>query len=243
MSKTSPKILSLAVILLSTFLFILTPTAYAQEGGTAGNCGDGLDNDGDGYIDCFDGECSFSASCANSTVGQPTPMCSQQPPPGDGDPEVIGRDHNEPNELYIFSGIDGSLELAITSSETDTFLDALALGDVDSDGTGEIFTVARNGDNPKADRRRLERYEHDGTKAWVSDTVIGYNTNADRWSPHLADFNQDGTPEVYLGNQIFNSITGQFIAAGGSTNPLGAHPSSGQEPFPVAVDVLPIAQV
>jgi len=269
MNRKSPKSLSLLIFLISTFLFILSPIAYAQEGGTAGNCGDGVDNDGDGYIDCFDGECSFSASCSNSTVGQPTPMCSQQPPPspsfglsqkwstpaanrmdarqvpvigdidGDGDPEVIGRDHNEPNELYIFNGIDGSLELAITSSETDTFLDALAIGDVDSDGTGEIFTVARNGHNPSAVRRRLERYEHDGTKAWVSDTVVGYNTNADRWSPHLADFNQDGTPEVYLGNQIFNSITGQFIAAGGSANPLGSHPSSGQEPFPVAVDVLP----
>lgn len=256
-------------LLLSFLLSTLATNALAQEGGAGGNCADGMDNDSDGYVDCFDGECSTSPDCLGGSVGQPIPSCTAVPPPatsfglsekwrtpaanrmdarqvpvigdidGDGEPEVIGRDHNELDELYIFSGVDGTLELTVPSAETDTFLDASAIGDVDSDGTGEIFIVARNGtDNATAVRRRLQRYEHNGALTWTSDTVVGYNANADRWTPHLADFDQDGNPEVYLGNQIFSASTGALLAAGGSTNSFGSHPATAQEPFTVAADVL-----
>ena len=34
----------------------------------------------------------------------------------------------------------------------------------------------------------------------------------------LADFNYDGTPEVYVGNEIYDAITGTRLATGGANN-------------------------
>ena len=242
---------------------------YAQEGGAPGNCGDGIDNDGDGYIDCYDGECAGSAACDLAIVGKPVPDCSAVPSPSpvfsikekwrtneamyemdnrqtpivgdidnDGIPEVIGKDKDVDNALYIFNGLDGSLERQINSPKTDLFLDAVAIGDVDGDGFGEIFIVARRDGNAANENRRLFCYEHDGTEKWKSAEQIGYGNDADRWTPHLADFNEDGVPEVYLGNQIFNAATGARLVNGGSSGSKGASPASSDEPFPVAVDIL-----
>ena len=60
----------------------------------------------------------------------------------------------------------------------------------------------------------------------------------------LADFNHDGIPEVYIGNEIYNATTGQFLVSGG-TNSIGSwnHGSFASEyhvnAVSVAVDVLP----
>ena len=63
--------------LLLIVLFIsLGYVALAQEA----SCVDGVDNDGDGFIDCFDGDCANNAACDDSYIGKDK-LC-QTPPSG-----------------------------------------------------------------------------------------------------------------------------------------------------------------
>ena len=57
-------------------LLILSYGALAQES----NCGDGVDNDLDGFIDCFDGDCANNSACDESYIGKDK-LC-QDPPDG-----------------------------------------------------------------------------------------------------------------------------------------------------------------
>ncbi|MEM9325940.1 MAG: Ig-like domain-containing protein, partial [Bacteroidota bacterium] len=226
----------------------------------AGNCGNGIDDDGDGFVDCYDEDCFGSGECEGFIFGYPSPSCSFVPPPGqpfglnkiwqtdpsvakmdqrqtplvadidnDGIPEVIGKDDN-PGRIYIFDGRDGSLEVQINTSRQDVFHDAPTVADVDGDGFGEIFITTHS--------RRIERYEHTGgARTWQS-PVIGYRGNDRRWTLGIADFDEDGVPEVYGGNQVYSSVNGLLIASGGSANQLGSHAGASSEPFSVAIDVL-----
>ena len=251
--------------LLPLLFMISTSAAIAQE---AGNCGDGVDNDNDGLIDCYDPDCSGSIDCDGFYYGSSTPGCQSTPTPGepftltriwdtdanlypmdqrqsvlvadmdgDGIPEVIGKDDS--GKIYIFNGEDGTIQTTINSERMDTFLNAPAIADVDRDGTAEIFITSRD--------RELVRYEHDGTRTWINTTdLVSYNaTYGNQWTPEIADFNADGTPEIYVGNQIFDTALGTKIAEGGSTNSVGAFsigdPKHDNEPFSVAVDILPDA--
>ena len=75
---------------------------------------------------------------------------------------------------------------------TDIFNDAPAIADIDADGTAEIFIITSG------------RYDYTaGATLTTSPTwetvsnVVGHEGNADRWIPNLADFDEDGTPEIY----------------------------------------------
>ncbi len=60
-------------------VFLMTALCFsvlAQES----SCGDGVDNDGDGFIDCFDGDCANNVSCKDFYVGRDK-LC-QAPPSG-----------------------------------------------------------------------------------------------------------------------------------------------------------------
>jgi len=119
-------------------LTILPIFLLAQEN-TAFLCSDGIDNDADGYIDCFDSECSGNASC-DDFINIPDPSCQFSPTPqpfeiqevwrtsttmdarqtpvigdidGDGTPEVVGKHHNTLNAIFIFDGLTGALEVTI----------------------------------------------------------------------------------------------------------------------------------
>ena len=228
-------------------------------------CNNGIDDDADGYVDCYDPDCSGDVLCNNAYIGLPTPACQFTPNPtvftmapkwttngtaapmdnrqtptigdidNDGIPEVIGRRVNVANGLFVFDGATGALELTIPSPATDVFLDSPTLGDVDNDGFGEIIIIS-DGVNSN---RRMYCYEHTGALKWMSNVAVGYNVNDDRWAPSLIDFDGDGNPEVYAGNQIYNGQTGVLIASAGSAGSRGASPASINEAYPVAADVLP----
>ncbi|MFZ1617286.1 MAG: FG-GAP-like repeat-containing protein, partial [Flavobacteriales bacterium] len=244
---------------LMTFSVLFFPNVQAQET----NCGDGLDNDGNGYVDCYDSNCSGSSAC--EFVNQPTPPCQFVPAPatfkmqkiwstsvsmdarqtpvvgdldGDGIPEVIAKQYNQNNGLFVFNGATGALKTTINSPKSELFSDAVAIADVDGDGMAEIFFVS-DGGLAAADSRYLYCYNNDGTLKWKSNAQVGYVANDDQMSPQLADFNQDGIPEVFCGNKIFNARTGVLLAQGGSTRNSGGHVASINEGFPVAVDILP----
>jgi hypothetical protein len=231
------------------------------------DCEDGIDNDADGFVDCYDSECAGYVAC-DDFVNQPDPTCQFTPTPqpfeiqelwrtnqtmdarqtpsvgdidGDGIPEVVGKHHNNLNALYIFNGATGAVEVTISSPRSDTFNDAVAIGDTDDDGLGEIFFVSGH-DNIPADSCYLYCYENDGTLKWKSNERVGYTQNDCYMSPSLADFDFDGTPEVLVGNKVYDSATGILLAEGGTGVREGAHYSSSNEAFPVAVDILPASQ-
>jgi len=230
-------------------------------------CDNGIDDDGDGYIDCYDSDCSGDPSCGNSYINLPTPICQFNPPAtpftmvekwrtnstfapmdnrqtpvigdidNDGTPEVIAKTWGVANALYVFDGSTGALELTINAPVFELFNDAPAIGDVDNDGFGEIIVVS----DGTLSNRSLYCYEHNGALKWISNVPVGYNVNDDRWVPGIADFDQDGNPEIYIGNQIFNGQTGAFLGSGGLGGSVGSAPSSINEAFSVAADVLPDA--
>ncbi|MBK8620466.1 MAG: gliding motility-associated C-terminal domain-containing protein [Saprospiraceae bacterium] len=98
-----------------------------------------------------------------------------------------------------------------------------ALADVNADGLPEIVLAAANvSQNPPNQRGRLVCYDTFGNLIWTSDRTFGDFTgnNGSSGAPAFADFNQDGIPEVYIYNEIFNAQTGVKLASGGN-NGLG----------------------
>ena len=53
-------------VLLSLCMCITSMLSYGQ---LLEVCGDGIDNDGDGFIDCFDIDCTATAECDGSFLG------------------------------------------------------------------------------------------------------------------------------------------------------------------------------
>ncbi len=246
------------VLLLMLLVGGLSIGGYAQE-----ICNNGLDDDGDGYVDCFDTDCSGNFFCASQFFGGPVPGCQTSPPAAppfamsilwsvdsiatpllarrtpmvgdidlDGIPEIITGVPSVSNGTYIYSGSTAALERTIASPAAGVGASAYAIADIDNDGFGEILMVI-------AGSRQLLCYEHTGGLKWTSSTAVGYVAADDAWTPLIADFEADGNPEIYLGNQIFNGANGNLVASGGVSGPKGANGGSINEPLPIAADVLP----
>ena len=87
-----------------------------------------------------------------------------------------------------------------------------ALADVDKDGVPEIFVASKTGIGKNS--ARIFCYKINGTIKWISDQY--HNDNSiDQGNLAFADFNQDGIPEIYIRNKIFNAQTGVFLCDGG----------------------------
>ncbi len=191
-------------------------------------CNNGIDDDGDGLIDCFDPECcgqdgcdlAFYNECADDceftnienvvqaqVKWQSNVNISDSATPvtadidGDGIPEVIVADeYFTTNRIIILNGLTGEEELQIPVSGLNNH-NSLAVADVDKDGTGEIFYY--NGSS-------IIRFEHDGTST-ATQTLLG-SSNGWRETVGLADFDGDGSVEVYANNTIFNAADLTILA-------------------------------
>jgi gliding motility-associated-like protein len=170
----------------------------------------------------------------------------------DGIPDVIVMTTddiqvNEPRRsrnLRVLSGLTGQPQLTINTP----FLawvgpTPIAIADIDGDGFAEVFVASvDHTSNPLQDRRYLYCYNHDGSLRWKSNEQYGYLPNARFGSSiGLADFNNDGIPEIYVYNQIFNAQTGVKLVEGGNESGLAimTTESFGAMANPVAVDLTP----
>jgi len=257
-------------------------------------CDNGIDDDNDGLVDCYDPDCCESELCDSyyyndcssvcdyeavagdfeieeewSSAGGDQDWCSYNTPitgdlDGDGIPEVIGKPCtgiSAPSsgaypDLLIVDGASGVIESVISTPAFFYLNDGPAIADVDNNGFPEIFIQASddpsntnytggviiNGDV----RRRVLCYEFDGTnyvEKWMSNTVAGYSTVEQALTVSVADFNMDGIPEVWLGNQVFNALDGTFLVSGGVNNHRGFRVNGDfatqAAAYTVAVDVLP----
>ena len=193
-------------------------------------CNNGIDDDGNGLIDCFDPACcgqdgcdlAFYNECADDCLftnidnivqaeqkwqSSTSSDVSMNGTPvtadidGDGIPEVIiPQESFTNNRIVILNGLNGQEELQIPVAGVDDH-SYLAVADVDKDGTGEIFYYGGS---------TLTRFEHDGTFT-ASQTLVGSGAG---WpeTVGVADFNGDGSVEVYANNTIFNADDLTIIA-------------------------------
>ena len=218
------------------------------------NCSNGFDDDGDGFIDYYDGD------CAQQSDGSDRPDCTGRPSDNvfdveqrwrsesqtassralplvadidqDGTPEVIV--YNEDNTIHILNGRTGTVERSHTyaSDKATSGFDFphLAVGDVDRDGYGEIFHVAHNG--------WIRAFNYELTLLWKQPMAF-----TEARPPALADFNGDGIAELYYGNEIRNALTGEVIVAG--SHESGTYRENDWQRdlngLAIAVDILPDA--
>ncbi len=222
-------------------------------------CGDGIDNDGDGLIDCYDQDCSGINGCEDFFFNPPVPVCGYTPPEleeielnlvyqtdesqyaidqragvvvgdldGDGIAELVSRDNN-PARIQIFDGATGMLEQSIVTPTTHPF-GQIAIADVDENGIGDLFQVETGG--------ILARYEYGNPNAiWRTANGIGDDNNVS--TPQIADINQDGIPEVYIGDRIFNAITGErYVDGDASVNVGGYAANNNSDRFPIYYDLF-----
>lgn len=144
-------------------------------------------------------------------------------------------------DIHIFSGQDGTW---IRTIETPWLhwngSSSIGVADVDLDGQAEIILASAHPNNDSSTQRYLFCYEADGTLKWRSDTQYGYDEYQWGGSPSFADFNQDGLPEVYIYNQIFNAQTGVKLVEGGIHNNKGIGLAwEGSPATTFVVDILP----
>ncbi|WP_338815326.1 T9SS type A sorting domain-containing protein [Bernardetia sp. Wsw4-3y2] len=230
-------------------------------------CNNSLDDDGDGNIDCGDPDCAGIDGCPGcifqitdpgefqlfqykvipvngNNIGYQTPIFGDVDNDGEREIVVLGDDgiisvlnpRNDalPDVEYEQTGLrrpDGATSL-------------LTMADVDGDGYIEFFYV-RNDANSS-----VVCYQYNYTLPafelqWESiNNPVGERfSNTDRANINLADFNEDGTPEVYVGGTIFNAVTGEWLGYVGAGNPDGDPRDTGQPIFQIsnAADVLPDA--
>lgn len=231
--------------------------SLAQEA----SCGDGVDNDGDGFIDCFDGDCANNPACDDSYIGKDK-LC-QTPPTGsllfgmklgatsrnqttlsygrmvvgdldrDGIPEMVTTHHND-KKVYILNGDDLSIKTEITTIGNPEYFDH-AIANLDDDNCAEIFIV-----ESEVRRECDSRGRNCRNNTYYMVTSFDCNGNqlwrtqsyGQPFTIGLADFDHDGQVELYYKNEILDARTGEVLVPGsGNWNAFDSGP--------VAVDMLP----
>lgn len=225
------------------------------------DCTNGIDDDGDGLIDCFDTDCTCTGQCAGFYYTTCNADCYYVPPCGqislgiqwtsdaptgtysplvagdmdhDGIPDIVTTGVESP-DLYIIDGATGLTKVHVVAPTVWPGGTAPAIGDLDHDGYGEVVIVGFD--------RLLYCYNHDGTLNWVSAIQVGYAPRYRYSVPNIADFDHDGWAEVNVGNQVFSGQTGALLAEGGPGVSAGEHPArviTGLSfASPVVIDALP----
>ncbi len=216
---------------LFSFFFISSILATAQE-----ICNNGVDDDGDGLIDCYDGDCSPTdpdatgvnrTSCEGFFFGN-TVLCADEidvttfairqqwgsedgsanshatPMVGDldgnGIPEVVAT-NKQARSVFILNGATGAT-IASTTFGFDPE-NAPVLGDIDNDEFGEILVSQDQGDD-------MIMFNHDLSIKWSGKA----SRNDAIGLPGFADFDENGTVEIYYRNEVVDAATGNIIVAG-----------------------------
>jgi len=154
---------------------------------------------------------------------------------GDCIPEIImagtmgySSTPNLSSSIVILNSTDGTTLLTVPTAFYGVHgPTGFVVADVNNDGTPEFIVAAADHSlNPVNFRGRLVCYTVQGIIMWISNEQFGANViQKFAGSLGLADFNQDGIPEVYIYNEIFNAQTGVKLCNGGA-NGIGGSGSS-----------------
>ncbi|MGC1244147.1 MAG: gliding motility-associated C-terminal domain-containing protein [Chryseosolibacter sp.] len=216
-------------------------------------CNNGRDDDNDGFIDCYDTDCSVSTFCKGFYLGDDA-LCEATPPAfpqftmsldfasanettnhlsrmavgdlnRDGKPEIITMNRYT-DRLFILNGADGSIQQQATVDFNPNW--EVAIANIDNDNCGEIFFFGRfdpPGNNNTGDY--LFAYDCNLNFLWRSPERL----RGDPINYGLADFDGDGKVEIYVKDEIFDAHTGVRLVK--STAPSWTKINGG----PVAVDM------
>ncbi len=233
-----------------TFLFVvmfnsLATSLYAQE-----ICNNGVDDDNDGFIDCFDNQCASNTLCNGSYIGNDA-LCEAKPSQfpafrmtldwaspnkvtnhlnrmsigdldRDGIPEVVVTNIEGTSKgVYILNGTNGTIKHSNKALPFNVDREVV-IGNIDNDNCAEIFLTGT-----QSGTRYIYAYSCDlTTQLWRSPALSG-----DPGLFALADFNGDGQVEMYFRDMILNAHTGAQIA----NSSLAYTDVNGS---PVAVDIV-----
>ncbi len=239
------------------FFFSISLSAQTE------NCTNGIDDDGDGLIDCYDQDCTCTGPCEDFYYTTCNADCYYAPPcdqislgiqwtstaqtgtystlmagdmDKDGIPDIVTY-RVEGTEIFIIDGKTGAIKVQINGPTVYPGGTAPAIADLDKDGFGELILVGQD--------RYLRCWNHDGTLNFTSAIQVGYDQRYQYSVPNIADFDHDGQAEINIGNQVFNGQNGALLAQGGVLVSAGEHPARKLNGFSfnstVAIDALPDA--
>ncbi|OHX66262.1 Ig-like domain-containing protein [Flammeovirga pacifica] len=205
-------------------------------------CDNGIDDDNDGLIDCFDPDCTNFPGCDGFYFGNDTASC-QVIPPIVPNFNIVPKFSTDPNVAKIEqrSGVmvadldlDSIPELIGKNmpkgepGEINIFSGANGelLQQIIEKGNTHAYTqvavadVDKNGlgDIFVNENRILRRYEY-RTDRFIAEASNQEKNTSNMQTPQIADFDGDGVPEVYVGNAIYNSLTlARLVAPDSSKN-------------------------
>ncbi|MEP7195476.1 MAG: VCBS repeat-containing protein, partial [Saprospiraceae bacterium] len=126
------------------------------------------------------------------------------------------------SKIVIVSGVNGKVKYDFNCLYYSDQM-TMALADIDNDGFSEIIMGSASWLLPNGGK--LVCYDLLGNVKWISSDTYYFNTSNNPGEPsiNIADFNQDGIPEVYCNNRIFNARTGALLIEGTSNNGFGGN--------------------
>jgi large repetitive protein len=196
-------------------------------------CNNGIDDDFDGFIDCYDGSCANSPLCDGIFLGNDA--ACESPPPSfpaftmsldfaspnettnhlsrmavgdldrDGVPEMVTMNRYT-KKLFILNGNNGSIK-AETTVTWEPYWE-IAIANLDNDACGEIFFIGY---------QNLSGSTNDGIYIFAYDCQLNLLWTTAKKLPGdpinfgIADFDGDGKEEIYAKDEIYDAKTGTRI--------------------------------
>ena len=235
-----------------TLIVVLLASHYAFS--QTEICNNGLDDDFDGFIDCYDGSCANSPLCDGLFLGNDA-ACEAVPPAfpqftmsldfaspnettnhlsrlaigdldRDGIPEMVTMNRYT-KKIFILNGNNGTVKHEATVSWEPYW--EIAIANIDNDNCGEIFFIGQQ-DPPGNNNSGVYIFAYDCqlNKLWET----AQRLPGDPINFGLADFDGDGKVELYAKDEIYDAKTGVRIVKSTASN------YGRQNGGPVAANIL-----
>ena len=189
-------------------------------------CGNGIDDDGNGLIDCYDPACCANGMCNDQYYNACPDDCTFNVTDNtfdaevkwqsaqnlstfstaitgdidaDGIPEILVHQGGVTgsDKFSIIGGQSGQQEVVLTISQNSVTPAIPAIADIDGDGSAEIFIYGEANST-------IHRFEHDGSLTATAQIV---NASTFVKAINVADFDEDGQDEIYFSNVILDANT------------------------------------